>query len=60
MLAETSAMRWRNSEEYDRTNARYIRRRRWRGRLIYRRIALGAATLILVAGVIFITFYHGA
>jgi len=53
-------MRWRNSEEYDRTNARYIRRRRWRGRLIYRRIALGAATLILVTGVIFITFYHGA
>ena len=55
-----SALRWKNSEEYDRTNTRYIRRRRWRDRLVYRRLALGAALLVAMSAVIFITVYYDA
>ena len=42
-------MQWKNDEEYDRTNLRYIRRRRWRDRFVYRRLAMGAWLLVAVA-----------
>ena len=38
-------MQWKNDEEYD----RYIRRRRWRDRFVYRRLAMGASLLVAVA-----------
>ena len=41
-------MQWKNDEEY-RTNLRYIRRRRWRDRFVYRRLAMGASLLVAVA-----------
>ena len=42
-------MQWKNDEEYDRTNLRYIRRRRWRDRFVYRRLAMGVWLLVAVA-----------
>lgn len=42
-------MQWKNDEEDDRTNLRYIRRRRWRDRFVYRRLAMGASLLVAVA-----------
>jgi fatty acid desaturase len=45
-------------EDYDRTNARYIRRRRSRDRFVYRRLAIAAALLIAAALFVFaITHY---
>jgi hypothetical protein len=55
-----SGMRWKNSEEYDRTHIRYIRRRRWRDRFVYRRLAWGAVLLMVMGLAIFITVHYVA
>ena len=55
-----SWMRWKNSEEYDRTNASYIRRRRWRDRFVYRRLAWGAVLLMVVGLMIFTAVHYAA
>ena len=44
-------MPWKTPEDYDRTNVRYIRRRR--NRLVYRRTAKAAALLVIAALFVF-------
>jgi hypothetical protein len=49
-----------NPEDYDRTNVRYIRRRRWRERFVYRRLAVAAGLLIVAALIVFVIMRHVA
>jgi hypothetical protein len=49
-----------NPEDYDRTNVRYIRRRRWRERFVYRRLAVAAGLLIVAALIAFVIMRHVA
>jgi hypothetical protein len=60
LLAGGGALRWKSSEEYDRSNARYIRRRRSRDRFMYRRLVLGAALLIVGALAVFLAVHYVA
>jgi hypothetical protein len=53
-------MRWKAPEEYDRTNARYIRRRRSRDQSVYRSLAKGAALLIVVTMIVFVVTHYAA
>jgi hypothetical protein len=46
-------MPWKTPEDYDRANVRYIRRRRWRDRFVYHRVAMATVLLIVAALVVF-------
>jgi hypothetical protein len=53
-------MRWKTPEDYDRANARYVRRRRSRDQSVYRSLAKAAALLIIATLIIFIITHYAA
>jgi hypothetical protein len=53
-------MRWKTPEDYDRINIRYIRRRRWRARVVYFGLAKAAALLIVATLAAFVIAHHFA
>jgi len=47
-------MRWKSQEVYDRINARYTRRRRWRDRVVLLGLAKASALLIVATLAVFV------
>jgi len=53
-------MPWKTPEDYDRLNVRYIRRRRWRERIVLLGLAKAAALLIVVTLAVFVVAHYFA